>query len=303
MPLDRQSVELIERARALGVANLVGLEWPEVRELKMRELELKGRGPAAVETRELTIPTAEGSIDARLYLPGGTAGALVVYFHGGGWCAGSVALSDPECRVLADRAEAAVVSVDYRLAPEHPFPAGPNDCWAATRWVAEHREELAPGAERLVTMGSSAGGNLAAAMALRARAAGGPTIDLQVLLCPAVYIGWDYPSCEEGLGGEWLSSQDLKQLAAAYLGGRHPDAVAAPAREPDLAGLPPTMIVTAEHDILRDEAEAFGRRLSQAGVPVRSIRFTGMVHGFYEYRAVVDAADEVWTLAAEAIRE
>jgi acetyl esterase len=301
MPLDPQSVELMERARELGVANVVGLDWPEVRELEMRELELKGEGPE-VETEDLSIPSAAGGVDARLYRPAAPAKALVVYFHGGGWCAGSVALSDPDCRVLAERAAAVVLSVDYRLAPEHPYPAGPDDCWAAVRWAAENREALAPAARRLVTIGSSAGGNLAAAMALRARAEGGPAIDLQVLLCPALYLGWDYPSCAQELGGEWIDSGDMRALAAAYLGDREPDARAAPARERDLRGLPPALIVTAEYDVLRDEAEDFGRRLAAAGVPTEVRRFPGMLHGFYEYRAVVDAADAVWTLVAEAIR-
>ncbi|MBS1676458.1 MAG: alpha/beta hydrolase [Actinobacteria bacterium] len=299
MALHRQSLELMEKARALGVANVVGMEWPAVRELEMRELELKGDAPA-VASRELSIPSAEGGVDARLYLPAATAGAIVVYFHGGGWCAGSVALSDPECRVLAERAGAVVVSVDYRLAPEHPYPAGPEDCWAAVRWVAEHRRELAPAARRLATMGSSAGGNLAAA--LRARDEGGPAIDLQVLLCPTVDLGFDSPSCAEDLGGSWLSAADIKDLAAAYMGGREPDATAAPALAQDLGGLPRALIVTAEFDVLRDEAETYGRRLAEAGVPVRAVRFPGMLHGFYEYRAVVDAAEDVWTLAAEAIR-
>jgi len=302
MPLHHQSVNLAARAKALGVANVVGLEWPEIRELEMRELELKGDAPA-LETHDLSIPTAAGPVDARLYLPTETAKALVVYFHGGGWCAGSVALSDPDCRVLAKRSEAAVVSVDYRLAPEHPFPAGPDDCWAALNWIADNRRELAPSASRLVTVGSSAGGSLAAAMGLLAREAGAPEIDLQILLCPAVDLRFDHPSCAEELGGFWLSARDLKDLAAAFLGGRQPDVRAAPGRAPDLRGLPETLIVTAEYDVLRDEAENFGRRLSTAGVPVQTIRFPGMLHGFYEFRAVVDAADEVWTLAADMIRD
>lgn len=301
MPLHPQSVELMARARELGVANVVGLDWGEIRVLELRELELKGEAPA-LATRDLAIPTAAGQVDARLYLPNGTANALVVYFHGGGWCAGSVALSDPDCRVLAARAGAAVVSVDYRLAPEHPFPAGPDDCWAALNWVAANRGELAPEARRLVTMGSSAGGSLAAAMGLLAREAGAPEIDLQVLLCPAVDLRFDRPSCVEELGGSWLGTGDLEELAAAYLGGERPDRRAAPGREADLRGLPETLVVTAEYDVLRDEAEDFGARLSAAGVPVEAVRFPGMLHGFYEYRGVVDAADEVWALAADRIR-
>ncbi|MBS1888622.1 MAG: alpha/beta hydrolase [Actinobacteria bacterium] len=302
MPLHPQSEELVERAAALGVSDVVGLAWEEIRVLELRELELKGEAPA-VASEDLVVPAAHGGVPVRVYRPGGRATALVVYFHGGGWCAGSVALSDPDCRVLATRAEAVVVSVDYRLAPEHPFPAGLDDCWEVVDWAARNREEIAPGAARLVTAGSSAGGNLAAVVALRARAAGGPEIDLQVLLCPALDLSFDYPSCVEDLGGFWLGCGDMRALAAAYVGDRDPGVWGAPAREPDLCGLPATLIVTAEYDVLRDEAEQFGERLAAADVPVRTVRFPGMLHGFYEYRAVVDAADEVWDLAGGAIRD
>jgi acetyl esterase len=299
-PLHRQSTELAARAAALGVANVVGLEWSAIRELELRELELKGEAPG-VESRDLSIPTKRGSVGVRLYQPAGTAKALVVYVHGGGWCAGSVVLSDPDCRVIAARAQATVVSIDYRLAPEHPFPAGLDDCWEVVDWVARERHQLAPSARRMVTVGSSAGGNLATAVALRARREGGPTIDLQVLLSPALDFSFDYGSCREELGGFWLSTGDMKDLAAAYMGDRQADALAAPAREQDLRGLPRSLIITAEHDVLRDEAEIFGRRLSDAGVPVTALRFPGMLHGFYEYRAVVDAADEAWAIVAEEI--
>lgn len=299
-PLHPQSTELVERAKALGFANLVGLEWPAIRELELKELELKGEGPP-VECEDLSIGTDGGQVGARLYRAPGIAKALVVYIHGGGWCAGSVALSDPDCRVLAARADAAVVSVDYRLAPEHPFPAPYDDCWEALRWVARNRRDLAPAAERLVIAGSSAGGNLAAAVGLRARAEGGPTIDLQVLLCPALDLSFDYPSHEEDLGGFWLSAADTKEFAAAYLGDAMPTVATAPARARDLRGSPRSLVITAEHDVLRDEAETFARRLADAGVPVEALRFPGMLHGFYEYRTVVDAAEQVWGIVAETI--
>ncbi|HET7119757.1 MAG TPA: alpha/beta hydrolase [Solirubrobacterales bacterium] len=303
-PLHPDSLELVARAAELGVADLEGLTIEEVREVELRELVLKGAPAAVAEVRDAEVPTAAGPVPVRIYVPAGEPLAAVLYVHGGGWASGSIELSDPDCRELASRAGVTVVSVEYRLAPGHPFPAGIEDCYAALRWVAARRDELAPGGG-LAVAGSSAGANLAAAAALMARDRGELAIDLQVLLSPVLDLGFDSGSYREAAGAVWFEPADMRALAADYLGATTVEAAgayAAPARAEDLSGLPPALIVSAEHDILRDEAELYGKRLREAGVSARVVRFPGVLHGFYEYRAVFAAAELAWETVATDIR-
>jgi acetyl esterase len=208
------------------------------------------------------------------------SGAALVYFHGGGWVLGSVITAHGVCAALAHESRYTVVSVDYRLAPEHPFPAAVEDAWAATTWVHKHGAELgAPGP--LAVGGDSAGGNLAAVMALRARDRGLP-LAFQLLVYPVMDADLDTTSYPENAQGYWLTRAGMAWFWDQYLpdGDRfHPDA--SPLRAEDVSGTPPALVITAEYDPLRDEGEAYARRLEEAGVPVTLSRYDGLIHAFH----------------------
>jgi acetyl esterase len=239
------------------------------------------------------------ALPVRVYRPD-VAGPLpaVVYFHGGGWVVGSIESHDPVCRALAARTPCTVVSVDYRLAPEHRFPAAVDDAWAATTWVAEHAAELGVDPARIAVAGDSAGGNLAAAVALRARDAGLP-LALQVLTYPVTDYDLDSAGYRAHGSGLNLTRAKMEWYWQQYLGsgdGSHPDA--SPSRAADLAGVAPALVQTAEHDPLVFEGEEYARALQAAGVPTRLTRYDGQIHGFVRLAALcgpaaVDAIEEI----------
>jgi acetyl esterase len=229
----------------------------------------------AVEDR--TIDGPGGPIPIRVYGTG-SGGPALVYLHGGGWVVGSIESHDPVCRRLAARTPCVVVSVEYRLAPEHPFPAGLEDAWAATEWVAGHLDEL--GADRVAVGGDSAGGNLAAVVALRARDRGLP-LALQVLIYPVIDADLDSPGYVEHGVGLNLTRAKMDWYWARYLDGADGFAPeASPLRAGDLAGIAPALVQTAEHDPLVFEGEAYAHALEAAGVPVTLTRYDGQIHGF-----------------------
>jgi acetyl esterase len=240
-----------------------------------------------VSADDIEVGGADGKLAARVYRPEGAAagGPVIVFFHGGGWVIGSIASHDNTAGRMAVESGCTVVSVEYRLAPEHKFPAPLEDCYAATVWVAEHAAELGVDAGRLAVAGDSAGGNLAAALCLLARERGGPAISFQLLIYPVTDITFDYPShAENGPLNYILSGRAMRWFTDHYVGGADGvDWRAAPIQAEDLSGLPPAMIVTAELDPLRDEGEEYARRLEDAGVPTTLIRGAGMIHGFYGF--------------------
>jgi acetyl esterase len=264
-----------------------------------------GPFPEMAETRDLTIPGPHGAIPLRIYRPQKAHGGILMYFHGGGWVLGSIETHDGYCRSLAAGSGATIVSVDYRLAPEHKFPAAFDDCLAATRWAAAQAASLECDARRLGVAGDSAGGNLAAAVALAARDDGGPALAFQYLIYPVTDAACDTPSYAENAEGYYLSRDSMLWFWEQYL--RNPrdgaQAYASPVRATDLKGLPPALVTTAEYDPLRDEGEAYARRLSESGVKARLIRYPGMIHGFARrgrfFRVARVALDE----AAQALRE
>jgi acetyl esterase len=197
-----------------------------------------------------------------------------------------------------------VVSVDYRLAPEHKFPAAAEDAYAATVWVASHAEELAADVSRIVVAGDSAGGNLAAVAALMARDRGGPRLALQLLIYPVTDAACDTPSYRENADGYLLTASAMKWFWGHYLSdpGGGADPYASPLRAADLAGLAPALILTAEFDPLRDEAEAYATRLKEAGVVVRMKRYDGMIHGFFGMGDFLDRAAEAMAEAGTAVQ-
>jgi acetyl esterase len=261
---------------------------------------------ARVEDRMIAAPSGH-EIPVRVYWPepaGDSAPPVVVFFHGGGWVLCGLDSHDQTCRATTREAGVVTVSVDYRLAPEHVFPAAAEDAYAATCWVADQAGQLGGDSRRLAVAGDSAGGNLAAATALMARDRGGPAIAFQLLVYPVLDHRRDTPSHRENAQGFFLTEDHMRWYWQQYLGadgdGSHP--YASPVLADDLTGLPPAHIVTAECDPLRDEGEAYGRRLREAGVAVDVCRYDGMFHGFFGMRDVLPAANRAEEAAFAALR-
>ena len=255
------------------------------------------------EVEDRRIPGAAGEIAVRVYRPEGE-GRLpaLVYFHGGGWVIGSLETHDGACRELANRIGCVVVSVDYRLAPESRYPAAAEDCYAATKWVAEHAHALGVDAARIGIGGDSAGGNLTAAVALMARDRGGPALRHQLLIYPVTDADFTRPSYRENAEGYLLTTKAMEWFWGHYVPdpARREEPYAAPLRAKDLSGLPPAFVLTAEYDPLRDEGEAFAARLQQAGVPTRLQRYAGAIHGFFAMGLLSEVAR---TAIADAVAE
>ena len=247
---------------------------------------MSGPGEEVAEVRELAVPGPGGPIGVRLYRPRAGALPLVAYLHGGGWAVGTLDAFDPLCRALANASGALLASIDYRLAPEHPFPAAPDDARAAVRWLAAHAAEFGADPARLAIAGDSAGGNLAAVTARRLRDEGQSPLRFQALIYPVCDSGLNTPSYRDNGSGFGLSSASMKRYWELYLDGadgRHPDA--SPLQASDLAGLPPAFVLTVRADVLRNEGESYAHALEAAGVPVTLSRYDGAVHGFFRWLA------------------
>jgi acetyl esterase len=244
---------------------------------------------ATVENRFIPGPTAE--LPVRIYRPdvGGVLPALVA-FHGGCWIVGNIDLADHPFRALANATGCLVVSVNYQKAPEHPFPTPLDDCYAGFRWTVEHATELGIEPERIGVVGDSAGGNLAAAVCLKARGDGGPAPAAQVLIYPAVDSALDTPSARDCAEGYGLTASDMAWSWEQYAPDQdtNHDPLVSPIRAVSLAGLPPAVVVTAGFDILRDEGIAYAQRLRTDGVPVRHHHYPGTIHGFLWMLGAVD---------------
>ena len=254
--------------------------------------------PELQSVKELSILAAHGAIPARLYTPrqlrsaNGLAPGLV-FFHGGGWVIGNLDSHDVACRQLAHEGELLVISVDYRLAPEHKFPAAVDDAIAATKWVSGNAEALGIDAARLMVGGDSAGGNLAAVVAIAARDGNGPKIAGQVLIYPATDFARSHPSHREPETSILLTHTVIGWFCDHYLNSAADgtDWRASPARATSLAGLPPAYVLTAGADPLRDEGDEYARRLKEAGVPVTYRTFPGQFHGFFTMGKLLQQAN------------
>ncbi|PON15419.1 hypothetical protein C2W62_23905 [Candidatus Entotheonella serta] len=304
MPVDPQVQTILDALQEAG-----GSKFVEMSAVDARAWFNAFRRPfdvpiGTVENR--AIPGPGGNIPVRIFTPLNTTSDILpvmVYFHGGGWVVGDLDSHDVVCRSLANASGCKVVSVDNRLAPEHPWPASPDDCFAAVEWVATHAQELGVDANRLAVGGDSAGGNLATAATLRARAANGPRIAFQLLIYPAVDATMSLPSNEsngqgyflEKVGMDWFYGHYLKNPADA----KNPDV--SPLFADDFTGLPPAYVVTAEYDPLRDEGRAYVEKLEAAGVAVEYINYPTMIHGFFGFQAVVDVSGEAVRLAGEPV--
>jgi acetyl esterase len=231
---------------------------------------------------------------------------LIVFFHGGGMVIGSMDDYDGVCRQIANATEAVVVNVDYRLAPEHPYPAPTDDAWTALCWAAEHAAELGGNTDKVIVAGDSAGGNLAALVALRARNEGGPRLALQMLLYPVTDWAGTFPSIEENGEGNFLTKQTMLWFRKNYLGDDEAlwrDPNVSPHYVDDLSGVCPAWIMTTSHDPLRDEGEAYGDRLRDAGVPVTSIRVDGVFHAFFGQTNLLELAVKALEDFAAAVKQ
>lgn len=254
-------------------------------------------GPAVDTVTDVSIPGpgGAGEVPIRLYAHGaGEDRPVLLWFHGGGWVLGDLDTHDHVCRELAVRTEWLVLSVGYRLAPEHPFPAALDDAYAAARWAATHADTVGGDPDRLVPIGTSAGGNLAAAVALRARDEGGPELAAQALVYPAVDPDCATDSHREFADGPLLTREAMAWYWGQYLGhpvdGRHP--YAAPARAGSLEGVAPAVVLTCGFDPLRDEDRAYADRLERDGVAVERLHYDDVMHGFLTMSGAIDRAAE-----------
>jgi acetyl esterase len=300
--LHPQIAELLDAMNASGVPPIASCTPAEVRARRASRRALLSDGPDVAEMRAVRIPRVgdDGEIPARLYVPHDSSAGVVVYLHGGGWVTGEPDDYDALCRMLAVESGVSVLSVDYRLAPEHPYPAGLEDSFQALAWAAE---SLAAGGP-LIVVGDSSGGNLAAVCAQQATERAAFELALQVLIYPVTDHDFDTASYNEYASGFSLGVEEMKWYWDQYVPdpAARRDPNASPLRAPAFSGLPPTLLIVAEHDPLRDEALAYGERLAADGVPVSVVRFGDAIHGFFALATYLERGDEAVRLIGEAVR-
>ncbi len=302
---------LISLARLAGTRSYVNGLPPAKARLENRRgaLAISAHPPIPMARVEaLEIAAGAGAIPARFYVPGGLPGGapapLLVFFHGGGWVLGDLDTHDGLCRFLAAAAGTTVLSIDYRLAPEHPFPAAVEDSWAAYSWVAENAAALGADPARIAVGGDSAGGNLAAVVSLLARGAGAPMPAMQLLIYPVTDSAGELPSRRLFEGGFMLTKEDMDLFESHYLppGTDAHDPRVSILEIEDLSGLPPAYVTTAGFDPVRDEGEAYALRMRAAGVQVALRRHPGLIHGFANDTAISRTARGAMLEAAGALR-
>lgn len=303
MTVDQATAALLAQLAESGLEPLAALTPAEARS-RPSTARLMGPGPEVARSYDEVVHAPDGAhFGVRVLIPHGEVRALVVYYHGGGWVIGDIEAYDSLARTLATQLHAAVVNVDYRLAPEHRYPAAARDAWTALTWAHERRTEIAGGAVPMLVMGDSAGGNLAAVVAQQARDAGGPALAAQVLVYPVTDADLDnrsyrHPDNQLLLGRDemiWFWDHYAPDPADRL----RPDA--SPNRAASLAGLPPAVVLTAEHDPLRDEGAAYALRLQEAGVPVEYRQFDGQMHGFFTMLELLPAAADAFGFVADAL--
>ncbi len=307
MPLDPQVQAMRDNRIRANTSPLYTLSVEQARVADLEAIRGAGGDPEPVaEVTETTLPGPATELPVRIYRPVlGRRLPVLAYFFGGGWTLGSIDTADGICRSLANAAECLVVCVGYRLAPEHPFPAAVEDCYATVRWIAGPAAAgLDADPSRLAVGGDSAGGNLAAAVTLLARDQAGPEIAGQLLVYPNTDQLADTPSLRENTDPSLFNRHSVAWYRRHYLrtaqDAEH--ALASPLRAPHLSGLPPALVITAEYDPLRDEGEQYAARLADAGVPVRLTRYPGMVHGFFAMSGTLDAGKAALAQAAQQLR-
>jgi len=305
VPLDPVIASVLDMMAASG-AKSIASGTPEQAREGFRAMTVGLRDPASLaqvgEVSERTITGPAGELPVRVYRPlADGPHPTIVFFHGGGYVIGDLDTHDDHARLLCRDVDAVVVSVDYRLAPEAPFPAGLEDCVAAYRWVVEHAADLGGDVTRLAVAGDSAGGNLSAATAVAARDAGLP-LAAQLLIYPGVDFveSQEHPSRIENASGYFLTAEDMAWFGGHYLQGSAPEDPRASVLRADLTGVAPAVVGTAEYDPLRDEGEAYAAALGRAGVAVVQHRYPGLIHGFFGLGPISPAcADATAELCAD----
>ena len=304
MPLDPQVVQVMEQVAAMGLPAAHTVSPAEAR--ANAKLRPRAPGPEVAKVENRTIPGPDGDVPVRIYTPNGDGPfPILAWYHGGGWVLGDLESADASARNLCVGGQCVVVSVDYRLAPETKFPGPAEDCWAATTWAVNNAASINGDAARLAVGGDSAGGNLAAAMCLMAADRGGPEIALQILVYPVTDVNFDTASYGENAEGYSLTKTTMQWYWDHYLSGDEDAAnpYAAPLQAKTLAGQPPALVITAEFDPLRDEGEAYAKRLQEAGVEATYSCYDGMIHGFFSMGAVVDKGQQAVDEASAALRK
>ena len=305
MPLDPQIKAVLEAMGALAMPSLSTVSPAVMRQAFEEQRSARPEGDSVAKVIDRQIPGPDGKLTVRVYSPFGAGPfPVLTYFHGGGFVLCDLETHDSTCRGLTNAAQCVVVSVDYRLAPEAPFPAAPEDCYAATRWVAENALELDGDPARHAVAGDSAGGNLAAVVALMARDRGGPALVHQLLIYPVTDHSFDTPSYLDNAEGYFLTREMMQWFWGHYLKSEADgmQALASPLRADDLSNLPSATVITAEFDPLRDEGEAYAARLEASGVPMELVRYEGMIHGFFGMTDTVDRAKEAVAQSGRALR-
>jgi acetyl esterase len=289
MALDEATSAFLATMAESGMPPLHEMSPTQARGLGPALLEMYGPGPEVGQVSDHDVPVEGGTVIVREFVPRTEPRAVIVYYHGGGWVIGALDEFDTLARQLVDRTGATVMLVDYRLAPEHRYPTAAEDAWAALRWVADR---TADPALPLVVAGDSAGGNLSAIVAQRARAEGGPAIAAQVLVYPVTDADVDNASYTDPANQLMLSRDSMIWFWDHYTpdAGTRKNVDASPLQAADLSGLPPAIVLTAEHDPLRDEGEAYAAKLRDAGVPTVHRRFDGQMHGFFTMVNVLPGA-------------
>lgn len=305
MPLDEDSRHLLAILTPEDAPPMHQVDIHVLRDAMESRFPDRDREPVS-SVNDQVVAGPHGAIPVRVYRPDlKESPPVLVYFHGGGWVLGSLETHDAICRALANSAECVVVAVDYRLAPEHPFPQGLQDCQAVVRWVRDCSAELDVDGERVAVGGDSAGGNLAAAVANCNRDENAKPLCHQLLIYPVIDAEQATDSYRENADGYLLTALGMKMFWELYLGDDSPtdSALASPARVVDLSGLPPATVITAQYDPLRDEGEIYAERLKAAGNQVALRRWDGVFHGFVGFADRLAKGSEAIHFSAQRLRE
>lgn len=293
MALHPEAKAFLEQREAMGIKPVNQLSIDAAREQTVRVSLAAGPGERVDHVEDRSVPGPHGPIPIRIYRNAGPGPLpILVFFHGGGWVVGNLETADVFCRAMTPDTGCVVVSVNYRHAPEHKFPIAAEDAFAATQWVAAHASTIHGDPSRVIVCGSSAGGNLAAVVALMARDHGGPPLLAQALIVPVIDHNFETPSYRTNADGYGLTTEAMRWYWKQYLrrdeDGRQP--YASPLRAQTLRGLPPALVVTAEFDPLHDEGQAYATRLRDEGVQTVLWRREGMIHGFLGPQANAEIA-------------
>ncbi len=306
MALHPQAKAFLDMRASSGAPPVEQLPLAEARAVRSEMIEAGGPEQPVAEVQNRSVPGPAGPIGVRVYRPvKNETLPVLVFFHGGGFVICNLDTHDRLCRSLANASGCAVVSVDYRLAPENKYPAAVNDAYAATQYVAEHAAEFGIDPNRIAVGGDSAGGNLATVVALLSRDRGGPRLKFQLLIYPLVDFEDNSPSMRQfGQGDYFLTIAGMEWFKTSYLASadqaREPSA--SPINATDFRGLPPALVITAGYDPLRDQGEAYARKLQAAGVPVELKRYEGMIHIFLTLAAIIDTGKTAIADAAAALQ-